>query len=375
MSIKVLAVGPISPPITGQSVAFQTYTENSQLNIDIFNTSSRYPQVFFKLFNRTIRIFLYLYLILKNKYDVLYITTSRSNAGFIFDFLYIIIFKSMSNGKVVNHLHGADFYNYRKNSKLTFLIDYIYKKIDISIVLTEGMIEQYKNYPEMKIYVVRNFSNIIIDDNVFLEKKSVLFSKKEINILYLSNVMYSKGIIHLLEAVTELNEDNEYRDKFNISVAGDFVSDEYKKNHDIKNKFNEKISNSKNIKYLGVLKGSEKENILLNSDVFCLPTFYKTEAQPISIIEAMSSGCLIVTTDHNYNLELVNNESAIIIAKNNLKEEIKKSLKFIIDINNNNELQKKCLNSYEIAKNKYSKNKYILSIDKIIEDSLWRKLH
>ena len=61
---------------------------------------------------------------------------------------------------------------------------------------------------------------------------------------------------------------------------------------DIKNAFNEKYELlrsqfSTRICYLGVVKGNEKSQLLFESTMFILPSYYPAEAFPISIIEAM----------------------------------------------------------------------------------------
>ena len=44
------------------------------------------------------------------------------------------------------------------------------------------------------------------------------------------------------------------------------------------------------------VEGEEKRNLLKQSHIFCLPTFHKFEGQPISILEAYASGCIVLTT-------------------------------------------------------------------------------
>src|SRR5690606_1140518 len=50
------------------------------------------------------------------------------------------------------------------------------------------------------------------------------------------------------------------------------------------------------LNYLGFVKGALKQEVLLEANVFVLPTYYKIEGQPISIIEALATGNIIVTT-------------------------------------------------------------------------------
>ena len=45
--------------------------------------------------------------------------------------------------------------------------------------------------------------------------------------------------------------------------------------------------------------------MLRTSHIFCLPSTYKSEAVPLSIIEAMSVGCVIVVYDYKYLPSLV----------------------------------------------------------------------
>ena len=54
------------------------------------------------------------------------------------------------------------------------------------------------------------------------------------------------------------------------------------------------------IRFLGALYGEEKNRQLCQADIFILPTYYPTEALPISALEAMAAGLVILITNHNY---------------------------------------------------------------------------
>jgi glycosyltransferase involved in cell wall biosynthesis len=47
---------------------------------------------------------------------------------------------------------------------------------------------------------------------------------------------------------------------------------------------------------VGFLGGEEKWAALREADVFCFPTYYENESQPVNLIEAMAHGLPVVTT-------------------------------------------------------------------------------
>jgi glycosyltransferase involved in cell wall biosynthesis len=53
------------------------------------------------------------------------------------------------------------------------------------------------------------------------------------------------------------------------------------------------------VRYHGVVHGELKRRLFAEAHVFCLPTYYPYEGQPISILEAYASGCAVITTDHS----------------------------------------------------------------------------
>ena len=50
------------------------------------------------------------------------------------------------------------------------------------------------------------------------------------------------------------------------------------------------------VQYAGFVAGAQKEKLLREADIFCFPTFYPNENQPVNLIEAMAFGLPIVTT-------------------------------------------------------------------------------
>jgi glycosyltransferase involved in cell wall biosynthesis len=50
------------------------------------------------------------------------------------------------------------------------------------------------------------------------------------------------------------------------------------------------------VEVLGFVSGEQKRQVLARADVFCFPTYYRNENQPLNLLEALAFGLPIVTT-------------------------------------------------------------------------------
>jgi glycosyltransferase involved in cell wall biosynthesis len=50
------------------------------------------------------------------------------------------------------------------------------------------------------------------------------------------------------------------------------------------------------VHYAGFVSGAQKDKLLRTADIFCFPTFYPNENQPVNLIEAMAFGLPVLTT-------------------------------------------------------------------------------
>jgi len=129
-----------------------------------------------------------------------------------------------------------------------------------------------------------------------------LNANEPIHLLYLSNMMQSKGYWELLEACRVLKEQGV---SFRCDFCGKFISS----NDDIvqmtsteaQAKFLNAIEAwdlAEEVKWWGPVQGEEKINRLKVAHVFILPTRYVNEGQPVSIIEALAFGKVILSTNY-----------------------------------------------------------------------------
>lgn len=351
--------GPTLKPFTGQSVAFDTIASNYEGDKRLFFMPSGEKGVIVKLISNIyviLKVIIYTLLNIKNVQSI-YITTSRTLSGFCRDAI-LIYFCDLLGIKVINHLHGSDFKNFRDTNALgNKIVDRIYCRIDTSIVLLPDMKEQYDMYSEMNVVAIANCFSPFLKES----KVRQLVNKESIKILYLSNIMESKGIFYLIEAVDALIKRGL---KVELNIAGIAVDDEISDKGEVYRKFNKAIQYKNYIKYHGAVYGKDKENLYVVSDVFILPTFYRTEAQPISLIEGMASGCILISTQHKYVPNLFKQETGYLV-------DIKSSkaiIDAIIKIDENREVAE-TMSRFNIkyAEEHYSQRTYVESISKIIQ--------
>ena len=77
----------------------------------------------------------------------------------------------------------------------------------------------------------------------------------------------------------------------------------------------DKMDNIENLEYIGVVQKEAKTELLSWGNVFCLPTYYSMEGQPISIIEAMGFGNVILTTKHAGIPDICSEKNGVFVTK------------------------------------------------------------
>ena len=350
-----MLIGPFPPPYTGQSVAFSYLKkiETNELDLEFHNTQ-RFRFLFLNYFSSV--FFLPLRILLTN-YALIYFIGSRSKFGFLrqLPFLVLAIFKKI---RLINHLHGADFKTFYKNSGiLKPLIYWVYSCVNTTIILLEEMKDQFKDFPNLNLEVVHN---AVGKD---FENLNVKFPKSK-QVLYLSNVMASKGIIEFLTAAKQLLK----RDKsIVIAIAGAFLGDDITSKKEIKSTFYTlydplKKSYPNRIHYYGIVRGQKKIDLLKLSSIFVLPTYYPTEAFPIAILEAMATGNAIITTSHNYLEYIISKDNGVIIPIKE-KNEIVRNVEQLFNDGTSLEIIQKT--NYRVAKN-FAMDSYIKKLEKIL---------
>lgn len=227
-----------------------------------------------------------------------------SKFGFIRDLL-IIWPAALLRKKIFVRVHsgGYGIFYANQSSLMKMLIRQTLEKTYRIVVLGEGLRQQFDFDEKLirKIIVVPNGINVPGRPTMILPK--TYKSPEILRILYLSNLIESKGYLDVLKACQLMRKNGE--DDFFCDFCGDFISIADEKDilppSEREKCFAQLIKEwnlSDHVAYHGSVVGKRKKEIFESAHVFILPTNYLWEGQPLSIIEALSFGVPVIATPY-----------------------------------------------------------------------------
>jgi glycosyltransferase involved in cell wall biosynthesis len=145
-----------------------------------------------------------------------------------------------------------------------------------------------------------------------VEPKSLPGDRSEpIRLLFLSNLIESKGYLDLLEAVHilvvhhGLNARCHFCGAFWINPPDDVRVKSAEHAQKLFENYVRERDLQEYVEYRGPVSGKAKGDELMQAHFFVLPTNYDNEGQPVSIIEAMAYGNVVISTDYRAIPDLV----------------------------------------------------------------------
>lgn len=220
--------------------------------------------------------------------DLVYITPNACGGAFYKDFIVVQMIKAMGY-KVVVHFHNKGVATHQARWIDDVLYKQFFKGIKV-ILLSECLYSDVKKYVDRKnVFICAN--GIPASSSLDSHSESSSVSKNEIpHILFLSNLLVSKGVVVLLDALQILKGKG-------CSFVGDFVGGETAE-------MNATMFGSEVAKrglegmavYHGRKYGKDKETFFNSADMFVFPTFYHNECFPLVLLEAMEHGLPCIST-------------------------------------------------------------------------------
>lgn len=359
---KILLIGPLPNPTTGVSLANQIVVDNlknrTDFHIRFINTSyykfdENLGKFSISKFFFNLKLICYSYKIFKT--DVVYITPGQTFFG-VLKYAVFILLAAILKKQLITHIHGN--YSGKEYQKLKGIKKIIFKtllnKTSKGIVLSDSLTGNLSPFIKNEdIYILYNF----VEDYLFVDIEEINQKLKNPapRIVFLSNLMEEKGIFELLEALKILQNQGF---KYTAQIAGNIDTKH-------KQKIEKYFKSLKNVEYCGVVSGNEKKTLLLSSNLFILPTYYAMEGQPISILEAMATGNIILTTNHAGIPDIFkDNVNGFYVDKKSPLDLVSKIKKAALQ---SEECNKMIIANHFSAKRKYRVDDFINNFIKIVE--------
>lgn len=295
MKHRILFIMHMPPPVHGAAMMGK-YIHDSKIVNDAFEcryinptTASSLEDVG-KVGIRKLRAFYSLLITIRKTVkdyppDLVYFTANACGGPFYKDFIIVELLKKMGC-KIVVHYHNKGVSTRQDRWLDNCLYRHFFKGLKV-ILLAEVL------YKDVQKYVKRQDVQICpngIPESIDYEPKAKRNNAVP-HILFLSNLIESKGVIVLLDALKILKEKG-------YSFVCDFVGGETAEID--ASRFDDEV-NKRGLNdiaiYHGRKYGDEKMNIYKSSDIMVFPTFYHNECFPLVLLEAMQCGVACISTD------------------------------------------------------------------------------
>ena len=325
MKKRILFIVPLPPPVHGSAMMCQ-YIKDSSLINDTFqcdyvnlSTSHRMDEIgrrsIKKIFRFVGSYFAVLTKLFAHHYDACYLAITCHGIGFLKDAPFVLLCK-LFGCKVILHQHNKGMANGINRWPFRWLLPVAYRNTAVILL-------SWKLYPDIEKVVKRE--QIMICPNGISDID--IIPQKPLNavphLLFLSNLMKSKGVIDLLDAC-EILKGKGY------SFICNFVGGETKEIN--AHFFQEEVHMRKLddvVFYLGSKYGQEKYDIFSESDMLVSPTY--NDCFPLVLLEAMRQGLPVVTTDEGATTDIVSDGIIGLITKKRNPEDLADKIGLLLD--------------------------------------------
>lgn len=305
---------------------------------------------FKKLFSYSKYSLKFIFMNLKDKYDLVYIHYLTHSTLPLIPFLL-----AKSNFKYVINIHGDDLLapsNY--HSRLSFFNELILSNASLIVLpspyFKEVLLNKYPQIPENKIFV--SYSGGINESFKYLDD---LRNKEEVKVFgYVSRLEEGKGWECMLDAVSLIS--SEIRGVSKFRVYGDGLQ---------KEEFISKISELKLediVEYCGVCSHESVPLIMNSFDYFLFPT--ERESLGLVLLEALACGVPAICSQIRPLTDVVTNECVYNFTVNDHKE---LSEKILMALNSDKNKYKTMSNNALICANRYKDGRLIGEFKNVLE--------
>ena len=297
---KILFIVPLPPPVHGSSMVCEQIRQSGLLNgafeMDFVNlsTSRRMEEIDKRSWGLLLRkagrfaasYLKTLWRLATRRYDLCYLAITCHGVGFLKDAPFVLLCKLFGR-RVVIHQHNKGMARDVERPLYRWLLPMVYRH-------TRVILLSWRLYPDIERVVRREqvmiCPNGIEDGALSAGRSGSAGSEGGVpRVLFLSNLIPSKGVLTLMDALKLLTERG-------CPVACDFVGGETKEIDAARFDREVEARGLKGIaRYHGKRYGEEKLAYLRGADLFVQPT--EDDCFPLTLLEAMQQGLPIISTN------------------------------------------------------------------------------
>lgn len=311
---------PGDPAQTGDSHGIQCYHVNTRLSKSLQDIGEFHGAKVFRL------LFYCLEAVwCRFRYGVTtfyYIPAPGKSSALYRDWLVLFICRPFFKHLIL-HWHAAGLGKWLETSRQMRTRSLTYRlarQVDVSIVLSRYNIADAEKLLPQRVRVVSNgipdpcpeFRAKVLPRRLarFAAREKLLAGRplvasdfhdtggdpQTVKVLFLAHCMEEKGLFDAMQAVVLANRELTARNapiRMKLMAAGTFVIPADRARFD-RMMADEEVARA--VEYLGFVSGEGKDRALEQCDLFCFPTYYLGENQPVNLIEAMAFGLPIITT-------------------------------------------------------------------------------
>lgn len=295
MKSNILFILHLPPPVHGAAVAGVNINKSQLINesfdnyfinlttatslIDIGKISFKKIILIISLYFKVLFTFIF------HKCDLCFITINSNGPAWVKEMVIVILAK-LFRIPIIYFYHNKGVASYANTNLKKELFRFQFKNTK-SILLSPLLFHDISFFVNEKDVFYCPYG---IKNKLLFNKEEMLLDKyKIVTILYLSNLIKSKGVHVLLNACYLLKQKNILFRCIFIGGEGDISANEF----DI---IVQKLGLQNEVEYQGKKFDLEKEKAFADADIFAFPTFYHNECFPIVNLEAMQYALPIITT-------------------------------------------------------------------------------
>jgi len=256
-------------------------------------------------------------------FDPLYVNLGQTRFALVRDGFPLLVRRVLArNGRAAIALHGSLFMAWEYHSVEARLLRAVAGPARYITVLGPNQQRQLTalGLPAQKVVIVDNTCLLPPLTPAQCRAKQQLLPSQPVKILYLSNLIEAKGYLEFIAAIEQLAATAGF--PIEAVLCGQIVAmdaDSRFASHEAARAWVEaqlaRINQSARVRlqWLNGAAGEAKEKLFWAAHIFVLPSRYKVEAQPAVIIEALASGCAVISTTVGEIPAMVEPEAAILL--------------------------------------------------------------